>query len=198
MPSTFLLTVQTLEALPRNPRIGFHAMIHDLIATQANQVADDLHNAQPSPLSLGLTRYGGFGGVLGLDRQTAQLRVHVLMESLAELMNAAFRPGQLISREKQVIARIVGCYREDTPYAELMERSESWHCTLHFLAPTILKAGDVFLAEPRIDLILHGLLRRWNAFAPTPAPEEAWAWATRVRSTTLHLTNASDSLSQTA
>jgi hypothetical protein len=191
MPTTFHLTLQLLEPAPADARTGLHAVVHDLISQVDPDLAARTHAAQVSALSLGYARYGGFGGILGQDRQTLQVRVRCLDDALTPVLRQAFLPGTFLKTEPtnsasssaeqaappRLLGRVAGCLPETVSYAELQDGPPPPHLTLHFLSPTVLKSGDVAVSRPRADLILHGLLRRWNAFAPQPQPEQAWAAA---------------------
>ena len=183
MPQTYYVTLQLLEPLPPQPQQAVHSVVYDLLARADAERAQQLHGAQLSPFSLGLTRYRGFGGTLGADRQTLQFRLGNLQEDLRPLLEQALCPGDLIpisqGSRAYIQGRVVGLYIETATYQELLTPARE--LTLHLISPAVLRAGDRYLEEFRADTVLHGLLRRWNTFAPQLLPPEAWETAGGLR-----------------
>ena len=180
MPSTLHVTFQLVGDGPADPARGLHAALHERIAAVDGALAQRLHDTPHSPLSLGLARYRGFGGVLGRDRSTVQARLRTLDDALLPALEAALAPGELFGLEQpgaQVQGRVAGLLTETVPYEQVRPANR---VTLHFLSPTALKSRDAFLDEPHAPTLLRGLLRHWNAFAPEPMPEAAWQEAALV------------------
>lgn len=182
MPSTLHVTFQLIGDGPADPARGLHAALHERIAAVDGTLAQRLHDAPHSPLSMGLARYRGFGGVLGRDRATVQARVRTLDDALLPALEAALAPGELFGldqRDARVQGRVAGLLTETVPYEQVRPAT---HVTMHFLSPTALKSRDELLSEPHVPTLLRGLLRHWNEFAPSPLPDAAWQDAATVQS----------------
>ena len=188
MPATFYLTCQLDQSAPRDPEVGLHAAVHHLIEETDLALARDLHGANLNPLSLGLARHGGFGGVLGADRRTLQFRLNLLDEGLLPALQEAFATGAPLTARpdrQRLVGQVIGMHVLTTPYAALREQDAVSTATLTFLSPAVLRAGDAYINRPASRVLMHGLLRRWNAFAPDPMPEASWDWVDRG-AVTLH------------
>lgn len=178
MPLTYHLTLQLDREAPQATAAALHASVYHLIEEVDMPLSRELHAANQNPLSLGHTRREGFGGVLGSDGRTLQCRVHLLDERLATALTEAWAPGVTLPvRERQRLSgRVVGCWTQVTAYEDLWPQAAPPEVTLNFHSPTVLRAGDSFIDRPASRVLLHGLLRRWNAFAPQPMPDACWGW----------------------
>ncbi|GGJ78816.1 CRISPR system precrRNA processing endoribonuclease RAMP protein Cas6 [Deinococcus aquiradiocola] len=180
MPATLHLTYQLDRPAPRNPMLALHAVLYGLIGNADPALARALHDAQLSPVSQHTGRHDGFGGVLAGDARTVQLRVNCLDDTLLDLLRDATLPGLPLplptsaSGEARLAGRVVGQSISQFTYDTLLGGTAS-EAHLTFLTPTALRSGERTLGEPRPTLIYHGLLRRWNAFAPRPFGREVWA-----------------------
>ncbi|CAM4079551.1 CRISPR system precrRNA processing endoribonuclease RAMP protein Cas6 [Deinococcus marmoris] len=175
MPSTFHVTTQLDRPAPGRLGVAVHAAVYALIADVRPSLAAGLHGAQVNPLSVGLTRRAGFGGVLGHDGRTLQFRVACADDALLPALREILSPGQIPTADHDELrGRVVGADERHTPYDLLGDIPLD--CRLSFPAPTLLKSGDVFVDRPSSALLLHAAVRRWQAFAPESVPEDAWSW----------------------
>lgn len=175
MPSTFHLTITLDRPAPRRLQTSMQAALYSLIADVRPSLAGQLHAAQINPLSTGLTRRNGFGGVSGNDHRTLQVRVSCaddhLLPALREALSVGLIPAE---RHDELQGRVIGVDEWHVPYEDLASSGPS--CQLTFHSPTLLKSADVFIDRPSSALLLHSALRRWQAFSPETAPDQAWNW----------------------
>jgi CRISPR-associated endoribonuclease Cas6 len=176
MPATLLITLQLDTPAPEGPHTPLQAVTYQLIGHASSVEGRRLHQTQLNPLSQHLARVAGFGGVLGHDRRTLQLRLNTLNDALVPLLQDAFAPGLPLPETHRALLRgqVVGQVTTVEEYSTLMDSEAACGAGLTFLTPTALRSGNQFHDRPRAAWIYHGLLRRWNAFAPQALPAEAW------------------------
>jgi len=177
MPSTLLLTLQLEGPAPDGPHIPLHAISYQLINHASSVEARRLHETQLNPLSQHLARTAGFGGVLGHDRRTLQFRLNTLDDALLPLLQDAFAPGLPLPEPRGALLRgqVIGQVTAMQDYDDLLEGGPSRAVRMTFMTPTVLRSGNQFHARPRAAWTYHGLLRRWNAFAPRAFRPDVWS-----------------------
>ncbi len=197
MPLAAVLTLNPVEATEAPAELGraVHAWFLDRLAAVDADLAQRLHQGggrRPFTASnvWGMGRARQNRVQLDPDR-SCWARITALTDEVeAGLERALPEPGQRLELGGAAFAvRAVATETEDHPwagrmsYADLVQRytlSPGRHprsVTLSFASPTLFRSGGRDLPLPLPDLVFHGYLRKWNAFAPLALPDDARRYA---------------------
>lgn len=149
------------QALPVTLSRAMHGLCLQWFANANPTVAEQLHQASTSPFAI---------SVEPKNRQQLQVRIAVLQPELFSLLLCGLCPvlGQEVcvtdvscqmSSQVQIVA--------SSRYEKLAQIAPRDPLGLEFLTPTSFKQDNIVLPFPLPELVFSGLLRRWNAFAPS-------------------------------
>lgn len=169
MPATIKLTLQ----LESNSTQGIHlgasagAAILTMIAAQNPNFAQELHDANPKPYSLGLEPDSGFGGVHG---RYLELRLQVLHDALTPILQAALEPGAFFGTQADPLrGRLLNVEVETESYTEFVARVAALPVQrlirLEFLSATAVSGGGNTWALPLPNYMFNGLRLRFEKFS---------------------------------
>ncbi|MBD2435609.1 CRISPR system precrRNA processing endoribonuclease RAMP protein Cas6 [Nostoc sp. FACHB-110] len=160
------------SAAPLPPTLGraIHAQCFQWFANADSTLAQDLHQQESVPFTLGIKYFSA---------KKIQLRITLLQqELLAPLLWGLHR-----DLGSEIILAGVRCRLSEwldisqaSSFEKLRQIPFQNTIKLQFLSPTSFKQSGAIQPFPLPDLVFNGLLRRWNHFAPDQLrfPEIKW------------------------
>jgi CRISPR-associated endoribonuclease Cas6 len=197
MPLAAVITLHATEPATAPAVLGraVHAWFLDRVSKVDPDAAHRLHEAEgPRPFTV--SNVWGTGrarrGQVRLDpEKPCWIRVTALTDEVETVLEQALPPpGEELELKGATFAvQAVATETEEHPwagraaYVDLVQRytlSPGRHprsVTLNFASPTLFRSGGRDLPLPLPDLVFHGYLRKWNAFAPLELPDDARRYA---------------------
>lgn len=164
------IAVTSRDRLPTSLERAVHAQCLEWFAIADPDLADQLHEPETSPLSLGL-------------KYVSPRQIHIRIGLLQQHLLAPLLWGMSSDLGQQITLANASCKLSrqvkllaTERFKQLTQIEGADRFAMRFYSPTSFKQGKVVIPFPLPELVFTNLHKRWNTFAPSALqlPDVEW------------------------